>query len=1083
MQTRLPLAIGLLIILSFAFSSFDRSFEQHQAQELLPDTTYLVKIKDQIQRLHDASKYDSSLLIIDELMEQFNESSLQGTDSEEYWGHFVHFLGMKAESLRSLDHLEEAQQVIEKAIDLGKQHLSATNINQGRVYGIAGIIRFSNRKYKEAIPLIKKSLEIRKTAEGPMHEDLYYVYNNLGACYFYLGDYGQTIDYFNKGLQVAQHNKGEKSVDVAGIYSNLGAVSGMRRRLWEAIDYLENAVAIYQEVLDDDQNDKLAGAYANMGRSYRDLGEFDKSLAYFEKARLIYKSILGENRERESRTLVAMGQVYQSIGKEQEAIQIMEEALDIQQAFYDTETDQIANTLYYLAELQLETENLAKAKQYANQTMQIRETIFGTNHFSVAESQNQLAQIAFEEQDYDLAKARLKKALQINQAVFGSQHPTVASNYLWLSKIAHQQKNHQLAQQHLQNAQKAALGDNQLKPDQISLEEIGDFSLLADIVFFEADLAKATYETQPTQARFEQATNAYAYALSYVKTLVRKYDFASSKKFLIEKAIPAYESNINLHLMAYAKNQEPAIRDAIYRLTEETSSVLLMDALQENNAKQFAGIPEDLIEKERKIKSDMGFLEQSIYDEVQKGEKASKDRLDTWRDNIFELQKEYDEFLAQIGREYPNYYGLKYAQSSTDITDVQAYLKGTDRVVLDYYLGDSTLLIFAIRADKVIMNHQDISGQLLEDIFALRQMLSYGPGINDNAKEQDYQLFTQKASRLYQQLIASVDEMLNTKNLIILPHGALGYLPFHILLKEEPDDSQQQELNYRNLAYLFRDYTISYEYAASLLKENKPQNATNAYVGFAPVYSGKKEISSRTSDSLKLHRIFNAQMRDGLSPLQFNQPEVSKISQLFGASAFLGADASEQAFKENAESARILHLAMHTLLNDEEPLYSQLVFRESGEDGEDGRLNAYELYNMQLNAELAVLSACNTGVGKIQKGEGIMSLSRAFKYAGCPNIVMSLWPANDASTQEIMVNFFERLKSGENKDEALRNARLDYLEQASATHPFYWATFVFIGDPKPLTEGNGLPYWWLGIGVLLLAVAFFVWRNRIQTAA
>ncbi|MCI5083350.1 MAG: hypothetical protein MRY78_16755, partial [Saprospiraceae bacterium] len=104
MQTRLPLAIGLLIIFSFAFSSFDHSFEQQQAQETLPDTTYLVKIKDQIQRLHDASKYDSSLLIIDELMVQFNESSLQGTDSEEYWGHLIHFLGMKAESLRSLDH-------------------------------------------------------------------------------------------------------------------------------------------------------------------------------------------------------------------------------------------------------------------------------------------------------------------------------------------------------------------------------------------------------------------------------------------------------------------------------------------------------------------------------------------------------------------------------------------------------------------------------------------------------------------------------------------------------------------------------------------------------------------------------------------------------------------------------------------------------------------------------------------------------------------------------------------------------------------------------------------------------------------
>jgi CHAT domain-containing protein len=190
-----------------------------------------------------------------------------------------------------------------------------------------------------------------------------------------------------------------------------------------------------------------------------------------------------------------------------------------------------------------------------------------------------------------------------------------------------------------------------------------------------------------------------------------------------------------------------------------------------------------------------------------------------------------------------------------------------------------------------------------------------------------------------------------------------------------------------------------------------------------------------------------------LSSLQYTQTEVEEINHLFTGQSHIGNLATEAAFKSEASKHSILHLAMHAHTSDENPMYSRLIFQQgASEGGEDGMLYAYELYNMNLQAELAVLSACETGTGKLQNGEGIMSLSRAFKYAGCPNIVMSLWQADDASTKDIMVQFYQNLKLGKGKAGALRHAKMEYLKNSemNKSHPFYWATFVLAGDGKPL---------------------------------
>lgn len=177
---------------------------------------------------------------------------------------------------------------------------------------------------------------------------------------------------------------------------------------------------------------------------------------------------------------------------------------------------------------------------------------------------------------------------------------------------------------------------------------------------------------------------------------------------------------------------------------------------------------------------------------------------------------------------------------------------------------------------------------------------------------------------------------------------------------------------------------------------------------------------------------------------------------MLNGDAYSGNLVNKELFIKESSKARILHLAMHALTDDKHPEYSQLVFKNENNAETSTSMYAYELARMKLNADLSVLSACNSGSGKFQKGEGVLSLARAFKASGCPNIVMSLWPANDASTKDIVVGFFKHLKAGLGKADALRQSKQDYLDTASdeLKHPYYWAGLVLIGNNEPMKFGS-----------------------------
>ena len=198
---------------------------------------------------------------------------------------------------------------------------------------------------------------------------------------------------------------------------------------------------------------------------------------------------------------------------------------------------------------------------------------------------------------------------------------------------------------------------------------------------------------------------------------------------------------------------------------------------------------------------------------------------------------------------------------------------------------------------------------------------------------------------------------------------------------------------------------------------------------------------------------FNAQTgMENLNPLPGAYEEVSYVTDILKGRKLIDSMATEKAFKKFAPDFGILHLAMHTLIDNRNPMFSKLVFTPWLIGPDEGLLNTYELYNMQLNARMVVLSACRSGDGILQKGEGIMSLARGFLYAGCPSLIMTLWNVEDRSGLEIMHHFYHQIKKGKTKNDALRKAKIKYLASAAPhkTHPYYWAGYLQIGEPDAI---------------------------------
>ena len=380
---------------------------------------------------------------------------------------------------------------------------------------------------------------------------------------------------------------------------------------------------------------------------------------------------------------------------------------------------------------------------------------------------------------------------------------------------------------------------------------------------------------------------------------------------------------------------------------------------------------------------------------------------------------------------------------------------------LRFYQGVNSSFSFFIMKDTFIISN--ITWEF-EERNILRRVISNNTKFDFNSQNFAFAIETwaKDLKILGDRLIPSRCFSEDFLNLTIIPDGTLNYLPFELLLTEDVDTTKP--INWFDLPYLFKKVNINYQYSARLAamdRETNPKN--NGVLAFAPKYKGY------VSDD----RAFGN--------LIYNQRELESIKKYFPGEFYGGADADKKTFLEKASDFKVIHLASHAMADNENPELSSLFFTDINQDSTQSPLYPYEIQSTPLNADLVVLSACQSGTGKLHRGEGVFSLARNFIAAGAKSVVNSLWKVDDESTSRLMGYFYENLAKGQRKSEALRNAKLTFLENADAmtSHPYFWSGFVLIGDDSPIVKKSN-KIWWIPGGLLLLIAVGWITHKRIN---
>ncbi|OJJ18637.1 hypothetical protein BKI52_23805 [marine bacterium AO1-C] len=789
-----------------------------------------------------------------------------------------------------------------------------------------------------------------------------------------------------------------------------------------------------------------------MGRLYMAKAQYDEALAYFERStRIIEKFPDKKNVLAHSYFNLAL--LYQTISKRELAVMYHKRSIETYKEFYgdDSEAFRLISGYYFLADLYVVLENPKEARHYMEKVFEadgpnVRKQRGG--HYYLK------GRILHLEKKYKEAVKAYRIAIKLQEKLFGPDPMENSEIYRMMSDSYRDDKQFDLA---FETIQKTLILNNH----QFSSKDVSQSPSMAGVVSKEtqtfalagkAAVWKAKYDHSANLNDLKKSLEVYRFVLKQIKEWRLSQENENNLLIVLQYSRFIFVEAIEVLHELHRKTNNIAYIQEAFDIAEQNKSYVLLRSLHltsQSNRQGVSKFERDLSEKIAKTKEALQAAEGLP--------KPNKQQINTLKDQAFALIASRDSLQNVYKRISPEYYRTKYKFEIASAQAIQQGLLTPEQTLIEYVLGEEQLFIFTISQNNLSLKQVKLPQNFEANIKALRNSIT----------DKNFQEFARLGYYFYELLMKDLPIPKPTQKLWVVPDGILYYLPWETLLTAP---YQQKNVNYRNLAYLLKKYIVSYDYSANLIysKRTLPLRLEKEkLLAFSPDF--KTQLAVNNTDN-------RDKLRDDLSELKGAKEEVKALDAIYSGQLFLGRQATEYEFRNNLQNGSVLHLATHAIVDDERPAYSRLLFSLSNKDTlNDGYLHAYELYNLKLNAELVTLSACNTGFGKIQSGEGVMSLGRAFAYAGSPNVLMSLWSVPDKSTSQIMIEFYKNLANGMPKDIALQQAKLAYIESADniTTNPFYWSSFVLIGDPKPLSLQPQTPFYmksmflWL-MGVLLL---------------
>jgi CHAT domain-containing protein/tetratricopeptide (TPR) repeat protein len=806
----------------------------------------------------------------------------------------------------------------------------------------------------------------------------------------------------------------------------------------KSIEKYHEALDLYRRA--SDRNGE-AQTLNNIGEVYWSLGEIRKALDKYNEALSISREV--GDRSGEAVTLNNIGAAYWSLGEMQKALEKYSEALPLRHAVGDRGGE--AETLNNIGVTYESLGEMRKALEKYNEALPLRRAV--GDRRGEAETLNNIGVVYWSLGEMQKALEKYNEALPILQVV-GNRNVEATT----LNNIG-------VVYDSLGEMQKA-------------LEKYNETLLIrrdVDDRNGEAVTLLRIAQVEQKRGNLTQARQTVEQAIGLIESLrtniagqeLRASYFASRQEF--------FESYIDV-LMQMRKQNPAAAFDAVaLAVSERARARSLLELLKESRADIRQGVDSSLLERERSLQQRLNARAAAQARLLNR--KHTPEQADAIAKEIAAITAEYEEVQAKIRARSPRYAALTQPQP-LGLTEIQQQALDEDTLLLEYALGEQRSYLWLVSQRSIDSYELPSRAEVEAATRRVYELLSARP---KRGTPPDPQLIAQ-ARTLSRMLLGPVAPQLGGKRLVVVAPGALSYLPFAAL--PAPEDKERPAGDYEPLIAKHEVVSIPSASVLSIIRREtagRQRSAKSVAVLADPVFeeddprldeakngnsSGKTSTRSAADaehpELMRAIRTMNfPDARAGFTRLPFSRYEANSVIALTPKGTGLKAtdfSASRDLAKSRELSQyRILHFATHGLLNSDRPELSGLVFSliDRERKPQDGFLRLHEIYNLQLNADLVVLSACETGLGKEIKGEGLIGLTRGFMYSGAPRVVASLWNVDDLATAELMKLFYQRmLKDGLPAGAALRAAQLELSGQKRWASPYYWAGFVLHGDWK-----------------------------------
>ncbi len=791
---------------------------------------------------------------------------------------------------------------------------------------------------------------------------------NLGSLYLNKARSDLALDYLQQALNKFQDSGNHNTREAAQCLADLSLVYWSVGKLNQAEENGLIALQIRQSLFGE-SSEAVAASDNDLGLVYSS-ANVDKALAYYEKALSIYEKMHGKDHPKIAIASNNIGAMYRQLELYGDAVNNFETALTIWKKVYPNGHPNQASALVNLGRTYIKMGDRKAALGYFEKALEVYRKSYGTKHPDISSVLNLIGSLKAEDNQYDEALSSFQDAIISNSPSFDqkniAQNPR--ANEFYNGKVL--------------------LYSLRLKAQALESRHYGKTLKLEDLKW---------------------ALSCLFICDSLIDNIRHHSSDENDKIELGESANEVYEDGVRIaQAMSEMTLHNKYYREVAFYFAEKSKSAVLQESIAEAEAKSFAGIPSELIEQEKNIKSTISFLVQKL------SQKPAAEEEKYLRESLFTTNREYNDFIKKLEVDYPNYFNLKFNQSSPTIPDLQKLLD-QKTAILSYFIADKGKRIyqFIITKDHFRINNLTLPGQFNK----------YAKGLTNSLLFSDVKVYQESASALSDILIPSLPSSIT--NLVIIPSGRLGTLPFEVLFYKK-----NKSADYQSMPFLVKRFSIGYAFSAGLLAQ-------------------RSKSSTSSSLSIFLCAPIKFPDKDNLDELPGTETEVNTIANLFKdntRSIAKFSDANEDLIKSGALSKfSYLHFATHGIVNETSPELSRIFLQAGKQD--DGNLFAGEIYNLNLNAELAVLSACQTGLGKFSKGEGVIGLSRALVYAGARNIIVSFWSVADESTSLLMTDFYKIMLQNKNSNfrETLQHAKLNMIKGGKYSAPYYWAPFILIG--------------------------------------